>query len=252
MSLDEPQLPSGPPIPPISRALARLRNYFLTGLVIAAPISITVYLTWSLIKWIDSFIKPLIPGRYTPDSYLPFSVPGFGVVVAIIALTLLGFLTANFVGRTLVGFGVGLLSHTPLVRTLYNALKQLFETVLSGKGKSFQKAGLIEFPRPGMWSLVFIVTEAKGEIRHRIAAGDEEWVTVFMPPTPAPTAGFMIFVKRSDIVELDMSVEEAAKIVLSAGIVVPDYDALVHPENGKPAPALDDQSESSPGVISAP
>jgi uncharacterized membrane protein len=222
---------------PVGRLAKRLRNYFLTGLVIAAPISITIYLTWSLIKWIDSWVKPVIPIEYSPDAYLPFSVPGFGVVVAVVALTILGFITANFVGRSLLGFGEGLVSHTPLVRNLYSALKQLFETVLSSKGKSFQKAALIEFPRKGVWSLVFVATETKGEIKARLDKGDgEEWVTVFLPPTPAPTAGFMMFVRRSELIELDMTVEEAAKAVISAGLVTPDY----HPEalaEAPPAPA---------------
>jgi uncharacterized membrane protein len=206
-----------------SRLITRIRNYFLTGLVIAAPISITIYLTWSLIKWIDGWVKPIIPRGYSPDAYLPFSVPGFGVFVAVIALTLLGFLTANFVGRSLVRLGEQLLNHTPLVRNLYSALKQLFETVLSGKGKSFQKAALIEFPRKGVWSIVFIATETKGEIRRKIGQDGEEWVTVFLPPTPAPTAGFMMFVRRTELIELDMTVEEAAKLVISAGLVAPEY-----------------------------
>lgn len=223
MSLDAPQL-SQPTDSPGRRIAKRLRNYFLTGLVIAAPISITIYLTWSLIKWIDGWVKPVIPREYSPDSYLPFSVPGFGVLVAVVALTLLGFLTANFVGRTLVGMGESLVGRTPLVRNLYGALKQLFETVLSSKGKSFHKTALMEFPYKGVWAIVFIATETKGEIRHRIGEDGEEWVTVFLPPSPAPTAGFMLFVKRSELIELDMTIEEAAKVVLSAGLVTPDYD----------------------------
>ncbi len=230
MSLDESQL-STPADSPGRRIIKRLRNYFLTGLVIAAPISITVYLTWSLIKWIDGWVKPVIPREYSPDSYLPFSVPGFGVLVAVIALTLLGFLTANFVGRTLVGLGESLVGRTPLVRNLYGALKQLFETVLSSKGKSFHKTALMEFPYKGVYAIVFIATETRGEIRHRIDQTGEEWVTVFLPPSPAPTAGFMLFVKRSELIELDMTVEEAAKVVLSAGLVTPDFPP-------KPKPAL--------------
>ncbi|HWJ72504.1 MAG TPA: DUF502 domain-containing protein [Kaistia sp.] len=232
MSLDEPQL-SVPVDSPGRRIVKRLRNYFLTGLVIAAPISITIYLTWSLIKWIDGWVKPVIPREYSPDSYLPFSVPGFGVLVAVIALTLLGFLTANFVGRTLVGLGESLVGRTPLVRNLYGALKQLFETVLSSKGKSFHKTALMEFPYKGVYAIVFIATETRGEIRQRIGQDGEEWVTVFLPPSPAPTAGFMLFVKRSELIELDMTVEEAAKVVLSAGLVTPDYD----PARLQPVPA---------------
>jgi len=234
MSLDESQLP---PMFESRRVrfAKRLRNYFLTGLVIAAPISITIYLTWSLIQWIDGWVKPVIPRNYTPDSYLPFSVPGFGVLVAVLALTLLGFLTANFVGRTLVGLSENLVGRTPLVRNLYGALKQLFETVLSSKGKSFHKTALMEFPKPGCWCIVFVATETKGEIRHRLSRDGEEWVTVFLPPSPAPTAGFMMFVRRSELIELDMTVEEGAKLVISAGLVAPDYDPAKQPAAHPPA-----------------
>lgn len=222
MSLDDPEFP---PVFESRRVrfVKRLRNYFLTGLVIAAPISITIYLTWALIKWIDGWVKPVIPREYTPDSYLPFSVPGFGVLVAVLGLTLLGFLTANFVGRTLVGLSEQIVGRTPLVRNLYSALKQLFETVLSSKGKSFHKTALMEFPRKGVWCIVFVATDTKGEIRHRLGEDGEEWVTVFLPPSPAPTAGFMMFVKRSELIELDMSIEDGAKLVISAGLVAPEY-----------------------------
>ncbi|WP_018181532.1 DUF502 domain-containing protein [Kaistia granuli] len=245
MSFQDPELP---PVVETggSRLITRLRNYFLTGLVIAAPISITIYLTWSLIKWIDGWVKPVIPLEYSPDAYLPFSVPGFGVFVAVVALTLLGFLTANFVGRSLVRIGEQLLNHTPLVRNLYSALKQLFETVLSGKGgKSFQKAALIEFPRKGVWSIVFIATETKGEIRQKIGKDGEDWVTVFLPPTPAPTAGFMMFVRRAELIELDMTVEEAAKLVISAGLVAPEYEQAAQKlAVDPPAPVLTRRSGS--------
>ena len=204
--------------------MTRLRNYFLTGLVIAAPISITIYLTWSFIQWVDGWIKPLIPAGYTPDNYLPFSVPGFGLIVALIGITLLGFLTANLVGRTLVAYGELMVDRTPLVRNVYRALKQIFETVLSNRGRSFQKAGLIEFPHPGSWSIVFIATETTGEIKHRLSHDGEPWLTVFLPPTPAPTAGFLMFVPKSQVIELDMTVEEAARMVISAGLVTPEYD----------------------------
>lgn len=204
--------------------MTRLRNYFLTELVIAAPVSITVYLTWSFIRWADGWIKPLIPVRYSPDNYLPFSVPGFGLVVALVGITLLGFLTANLVGRTLVAYGELMVDRTPFVRNVYRALKQIFETVLSNCGRSFQKAGLIEFPHPGSWSIVFIATETSGEIRHRLSADGEPWLTVFLPPTPAPTAGFLMFVPKHKVIELDMTVEEAARMVISAGLVSPDYD----------------------------
>jgi uncharacterized membrane protein len=205
--------------------MARLRNYFLTGLVIAAPLVLTIYITWSLIKWIDSWVKPFIPARYNPDVYLPFSVPGFGLVVALVALTLLGFLAANFVGRTLVNYGELILGRMPIIRNLYGALKQIFETVLSSRAKSFQSVGLIEFPRKGVWSLAFIATQTTGEIGARLGKPGDEFVTAFIPPTPAPTAGFLVFIRAREVIRLDMSVEEAAKLVLSAGLVTPEYHA---------------------------
>ena len=206
--------------------MARLRNYFLTGLVIAAPLVLTVYITWSLIQWIDSWVKPFIPARYNPDVYLPFPVPGFGLVVALVFLTLLGFLAANFVGRTLVSYSDLMLGRMPLVRNLYSALKQIFETVLSSRAKSFQTVGLIEYPRRGIWTVVFVAGDTRGEIAERLGgAAAEKYVTVFVPPTPVPTAGFILFVKESELVYLDMSVEDAAKFVISAGLVTPEFQA---------------------------
>ncbi|HSM40652.1 MAG TPA: DUF502 domain-containing protein [Afifellaceae bacterium] len=208
-----------------SPARIRLRNYFLTGLVVAAPISITVYLTWTFVHWVDSWVKPLIPRSYNPDSYLPFSVPGVGLVFAIFLLTLLGFLTANIVGRSIVSYGEMLLARMPLVRNLYSGLKQIFQTALSESNRSFNSAGLIEYPRTGLWAIVFIATEAKGEVRTRLEDMDDEIVSVFLPTTPNPTSGFLLFVPRSAIRVLDMTVEEAAKLVISAGLVNPEYQA---------------------------
>ncbi|MGQ7791814.1 DUF502 domain-containing protein [Faunimonas sp. B44] len=207
-----------------SRGSMRLRSYFLTGIVVAAPISITIYLTWTFVHWVDGWVKPLIPRAYNPDTYLPFSVPGVGLVVAIFLLTMLGFLTANLVGRTVVGYGELLLDRMPLVRNLYRALKQIFQTVLSESSRSFQKVGIIQYPSKGLWALVFIATDAKGEVAHKLPV-DEEVVSVFLPTTPNPTSGFLLFVPRKDIVELDMSVEEGAKLVISAGLVTPDYQS---------------------------
>ncbi|MBZ8132471.1 DUF502 domain-containing protein [Afifella sp. IM 167] len=205
-----------------SRAGLKLRSYFLTGIVVAAPIGITFYLTWALIAWIDGWVKPLIPRAYNPDNYLPFSVPGVGLIVAIVSLTLLGFLTANLVGRTIVSWGELLLERMPVVRNLYKALKQIFATVLSQSSRSFQQVGLVEYPRHGLWALVFIATEAKGEIPARLPnAGDT--IAVFLPTTPNPTSGFLLFVPAEDVILLDMTVEEAAKLVVSAGLVSPDY-----------------------------
>lgn len=223
-----------------SRARLRLRNYFLTGIVVAAPISITIYLTWSFVHWVDGWIKPLIPDVYNPDNYLPFSVPGVGLLVAILALTLLGFLTANLVGRTIVTYGEVLLDRMPLVRNLYRALKQIFQTALSESSRSFKQVGLIEYPRRELWSLVFVSTDAKGEIKARFAEDGEEVVSVFLPTTPNPTSGYLLFVPRQDLMLLDMSVEDAAKLVISAGLVSPEYrerTKALADEQRRPAPA---------------
>ncbi len=212
------------PEPPPKRVTARmrLRNYFLTGIVVAAPISITIYLTWTFIKWVDGWAKPLIPRFYNPDTYLPFSVPGVGLVFAFFLITLLGFLTANLVGRTIVTYGELLLDRMPFVRNLYRGLKQIFHTALSESSQSFQKVGLIEYPRKGLWAIIFISTTAKGEIAERMTDKGEMF-SVFLPTTPNPTSGFLLFVPRADVIILDMSVEEAAKLVISAGLVSPEY-----------------------------
>ncbi|WP_316862404.1 DUF502 domain-containing protein [uncultured Cohaesibacter sp.] len=208
---------------------ARMRNYFLTGLVIAAPIGITLYITWAFIGWVDSNVKPYIPKVYNPDNYLPFSVPGVGLVFSIIILTILGFITANYVGRSMLTFGEVLVGRMPLIRNLYKALKQIFETALSQKGQTFRKAAVIEYPRRGLWALAFVATETTGEVAHRIEEHDEHsdnnegYVSVFLPTTPNPTSGFLLFVPRNDVIMLKMGVEDAAKLVISAGLVSPDF-----------------------------
>lgn len=201
----------------------RLRNYFLTGLVIAAPVSITIYLTWTFIQWIDGWVKPLIPAVYNPDTYLPFSVPGGGLLFAFISITLLGFFTAGIVGKTIIRYGETLLGRMPLVRNLYQGLKQIFETILSDSSKSFQRAALLEYPRRGLWAIVFISTETKGEVKRQLGDKvDDNMVSIFLPTTPNPTSGFLLFVPSKDLILLDMSVEQAAKLVISAGLVNPD------------------------------
>lgn len=209
-----------PPRRPRSRWRVRLRNYFLTGIVVAAPVGITIYLTWTFVHWVDSRVKPLIPTVYNPDTYLPFSVPGVGLLFAILMLTLLGFLTANLVGRTVVSYGENLVDRTPLVRNLYRALKQLFQTVLSQSSRSFQKVVLVEYPEKGVWRVGFVATAAKGEVMAQLE--DKDPLAVFIPNTPNVTAGFLVFVPRQEAIVLEMSVEEAAKMIISAGLVVPE------------------------------
>lgn len=220
MDLDDLVQKAVPSVRRRTRARIRLRNYFLTGIVVAAPIGITIYITWTFVHWVDSRVKPLIPSIYNPDNYLPFSVPGVGLVFAILILTLLGFLTANLVGRSVVGFGESLLDRMPLVRNVYRGLKQLFQTALSQTSRSFQKVVLVEYPTEGVWRVGFVARRANGEINDRM--GDKELIAVFVPNTPNVTAGFLVFVPRKDAISLDMSVEEAAKMIISAGLVTPE------------------------------
>ena len=204
--------------------MARLRNYFLTGFIVCAPLAITAWITWSFVGWVDGWVTPYIPSRYTPNNYLPFSVPGFGLIVALVLITLIGFLTAGIVGRTVVGFGERLLGRVPLVRSVYTALKQIFDTVLADRSSSFKTAGLMEYPRKGVWSVVFVATTASGEIKSILSDQGDEMLAVFLPPTPNPTSGFLLYVPRSDVRILNMSIESALKLVVSAGLVTPDED----------------------------
>lgn len=204
-----------------SSTMTRLRNYFLTGFIVCAPLAITLYLTWSFVGWVDSWVKPYIPAKYSPDTYLPFAIPGFGLIVALVLITVIGFLTANIIGRTVISYGEHLLDRMPLVRNVYRGLKQILETVLSNKANSFKQVGLIEYPRKGLWALVFIASDTGGEIQNLLPS--QSSLSVFLPTTPNPTSGFLLFVPREDVVLLSMSVEEGAKLVISAGLVVPDY-----------------------------
>jgi uncharacterized membrane protein len=198
----------------------RLRRYFLTGLVIAAPLAITASVTWWFVNFVDGLVKPLFPTAYWPDTHLPYPIPGFGLVIGLIGLTLLGFMTANLVGRTLLDAGEAILNRMPVVRGLYKGVKQVFETIFSQSGTSFRKVGMVQFPQPGMWSIVFIAQEAAPEIAGKLPDGDEQ-IGVFLPCTPNPTTGFFFYLPRREVVEVAISVEDGAKLVMSAGLIQP-------------------------------
>ncbi len=198
---------------------ARIRNYFLTGLILTGPLYITINLTWWLIKWVDDVVRPFIPAAYRPETYSPVYFPGSGLIIAFVALTLLGFLTANLVGRTLVEFGENILNRMPVVRPIYKSLKQIFETLFSKTESSFRRVALVEFPSPGMWSLVFLSQSASPDIAARLP--QTEHVAAFMPCTPNPTTGFFFYVPRRDLIELDITVEAAMTLLMSAGMVQP-------------------------------
>jgi uncharacterized membrane protein len=199
----------------------RLRNYFLTGLIVAGPLTITIYITWWFITLVDGWVKPLVPVRYLPETYLPFQIPGFGLVIAFTGLTLLGFLTANLVGRSLLNVGEVVLNRMPVVRSIYKGTKQVFETIFSANGTSFRTVGLVQFPVKGTWSIVFISSPAVGELVERLPEAGE-YVGVFLPCTPNPTTGFFFYLPRRDVIELTMTVDDAAKLVMSAGVIQPE------------------------------
>jgi uncharacterized membrane protein len=211
-----------PPAPVSSHhgMVGRIRNYFLTGLILVGPVYITLNLTWWFINWVDELVRPLIPIAYRPETYLPIKVPGTGLIIAFLAITTLGFLTANLVGRKLVEIGENVLNRMPVVRPIYKSLKQIFETLFSKSGSSFRRVALVEFPSPGMWSLVFLSQTASPDIAARLP--DTEHVAAFMPCTPNPTTGFFFYVPRRDVIELDITVESAMTLLMSAGMVQPN------------------------------
>lgn len=206
---------------------ARLRNYFLTGIIIVGPVAVTIYLIKWFIEFADDYVKPLIPSIYLPETYLPFAIPGIGVLFGILGLTFIGFLGANLLGRSLISGGEMVLDRMPIVRNVYRALKQIFESAVSATEakRAFQRVGLIEFPSKGLWSIVFVTGEAGGEVAAAKPGGEEDLVTVFMPTGIVPPTGFICFVPRRAVTLLKMSVEDAAKIVISAGMVTPDQQA---------------------------
>jgi uncharacterized membrane protein len=198
--------------------LARLRAYFLTGVIVTAPIGITAFLVWQFIAFLDTHVASLIPDRYNPESYLPFSLPGLGLLVMLAFLTMVGFLAAGLAGRTLVHIGERLLSRMPVVRSVYSTLKQIFETVLAQSSRSFREVVLVEYPRRGIGAIGFVTGSSQDESP---SSSEDELVNVFLPTTPNPTSGFLLFVPRKDLVHLDMSIEEGIKLVISGGIVGP-------------------------------
>jgi len=213
-----------------SGLLAGLRNSFLTGLVVIAPVALTIWLIWSVIGWIDGFVLPFIPNLYHPDNIIntifgqdvAINIRGLGVVVFLLFTTFVGWIAKGFLGRSLIRFGENLVRRMPVVRSIYSGVKQIAETVFAQSDRSFEKACLIEYPRKGIWAIGFISTDAKGEVKYKVKA-KSDLLSVFVPTTPNPTSGFMLFFPRSDVIELDMSIEDAAKLVISAGLVYPPY-----------------------------
>ncbi|MGV6889647.1 DUF502 domain-containing protein [Rhodophyticola sp. SM2404] len=217
-----PELPK----PPRRGLVAGLRANFFTGLVVIAPIGVTIWLIWSLFGWIDSWVLPLIPTAYNPVilireyTGLEVDIRGIGVATFLIFTIIIGWIAKGLIGRSLIRWAEGVVLSIPVIRSLYSGLKQIVETVLAQGEQNFDKACLVEYPRKGVWAIAFISTTAKGEIAER--HGEEEIVSIFLPTTPNPTSGFLLFVPKKDVIVLDMSVEDAAKLIISAGLVYPN------------------------------
>ena len=204
---------------------ARLRNYFVTGLVVVGPVGITLYIAWNFITMVDNWVKPYVPRIYNPDSYLPFPIPGVGLLFAVVLLTVIGALAGRLLGRSLISAGELMLGRMPIVRNVYRGLKQIFESVVSASSpnQSFQKVAIMEFPSKDIWSIVFVTGDASREIAKEVPGQD--LVSVFMPTGMLPPSGFVCFVPRKDVLPIRMSVEDAAKIIISAGMVNPETQA---------------------------
>ena len=201
--------------------LQRIRSNFLTGLVLITPIVLTLYMVWGAVNFIDDKVVPWLPSKYNPSTYIGKDIPGFGVLTFFLFTTLVGMVTKGFFGRQLIKFWQSLVDRTPIFRSIYNAVKQIAETVFTKSEQTFQSACLVEYPRKGIWVVAFVSTESKGEIK--TAVNKKDLLTIFVPTTPNPTSGFLLFVPKDDVIVLKMSVENAAKLVISAGLVVPEH-----------------------------
>ena len=203
-----------------SKFTSNLRNNFLTGLAVIIPVFITAYLIWSTIGIVDSWVLPLIPEKYAIDKFIGIDVKGIGVVIFLLFTVFIGSLTKGYFGRTILKSVESLVDRMPVVRSIYNGIKQIAETVFSQSNNSFERACLVEYPRKGIWAVAFVSTKTKGEVSEKIGK-NKELFSIFLPTTPNPTSGFLLFLPEKDIIFLDMSVEDAAKLVISAGLVTP-------------------------------
>lgn len=200
---------------------SRLRSSFLTGIVVIAPVGMTIWLIWTLIGWVDGVVLPLVPNRFQPEQYVGINLRGVGVLFFLFFTIFIGWIAKGIIGRSFIGFAESLVDRMPIVRSIYSGVKQIAETVFAQTERNFEKACLVEYPRKGIWAVGFISTEAKGEVDKR-AQTTGKLMGVFVPTTPNPTSGFLLFFPKDDIIELDMSIEDAAKLVISAGLVYPN------------------------------
>lgn len=222
---------------------AKSRGYFIAGILVTAPISITFYLAWLVINFFDTRITPLLPAKYSPETYLPFGVPGVGLLIFIIFLTLVGWLTAGLLGRWVMRMAERVLRRMPVIRSIYSATKQIVETILADQSETFRQVVLFEYPRRGSWALGFITGMTQGEVQNLT---EDDVVNVFLPTTPNPTSGYLLFLPRRELVVLSMTVEEGIKMVVSGGIVTPP-DRRPDPEKQvKKVSAADREKQTIP------
>ncbi|MCA8902463.1 MAG: DUF502 domain-containing protein [Hyphomonas sp.] len=221
--------------PPRVSAWAWLRNRFFAGMVVAAPIVVTFSILQFFISYIDARVVPILPEILRPQTYLNYAVPGFGLIVLVLFLTVLGAITTNLIGRSVVGLTDRVLSRIPIVRSVYSAFKQLVDVFANNPTEQFKECVLIEFPKQGTWALGFVSAPARGEVKTVLG---EEFIGVFVPTTPNPTSGFIMFIRSEEVIRLHMSVEEGARMILSAGLVVPEHPevkAAIEEANAKKA-----------------
>ena len=197
---------------------ARFRRHFLAGILVTSPILITVYVTWLIVTFIDAQVAGLLPNSLDFTKQLPHQIPGLGLIISIVVITFIGAITPGFIGRTLLKVGERILDNTPVVRSIYGAIKQIMETVMSTNSESFREVVLVEYPRKGIWVIGFVTGETKGEVQ---SLNKETLINVFIPTTPNPTSGFLLFLPKKDLMYMKMKVEDAVKMVISGGIVTP-------------------------------
>lgn len=200
----------------------RIKNYFFTGVIVAAPVAITIYMSYHLVIWINDVTSRLIPQKWTIGNFVPYAVPGLGLLLLLVILFLIGMLTTGYVGRFFVNLWEKIIRKMPIVSSIYSLIKQIFETFLSQKNRSFSEVVLVEYPRKGLWTIAFVSKrDTGGEVEKKTG---KQKLSIYVPTTPNPTSGFLIFVDKNDVIKLDMSVEEGIKYVISCGIVTPEIN----------------------------
>lgn len=198
----------------------KIKNYLITGIIVTAPIAITVYMSYHLVVWINDVTSRLIPQSWTIGNFVPYAVPGLGLLLLLVILFLIGMLTTGYVGKFFVRLGEKIIRKMPIVSSIYSLMKQIFETFLSQKSRSFSEVVLVEYPRKGLWTIAFVSKDVTGgEIENKVK---QKTLSIYVPTTPNPTSGFLIFIPENDVIKLDMSVEEGIKYVISCGIVTPE------------------------------